>query len=456
MDSPRFDPKTATEYEIIARANEMIGRTLGELADTRWSREASAATNKGAAGTFIERYFGIQQNSEQAPDFEAAGVELKVVPVIVAGGQARRIKERTSVSMIDYKQLDRETWPTATVRKKINRVLFVFFEWRPDVPIREFRVRRAPLWSPSQRLLPILERDWTVVWQKNHRGLAHEISEADGLVFGAATKGASGAMREQPNAAIKAKSRAWALKPRLTLSILAAPSVDRQDEELLAQLHEEAGVDPVEALLARIETFVGRTPRELAGSHGIELPESKDRAALVIRGTLGLRARKLPPELEGLGLEIKTVPLGPGAEPYEAMSFPAFDHRELIGEEWGDSDLYARIQNVLVVPLYRENRDGELLDQKICRPFRWSADRDQVRGIRLEWERYRDLVAGGEANALPHESETTFVHVRTHGRDGGDTVEAPGGLIVGRKSFWLNRGFVRELVLSHSPDWKGF
>ncbi len=456
LDAPDFDPKTAGDYEIIARAEAMRGRTLGELADSRWAADVSSKLNKGGAGAIVERYFGIKPNSDQAPDFATAGVELKVCPLVMDGASAKRIKERTSVTMIDYLALDRETWPTASVRGKIARILFVFYGWRPDIPLGEMRVEAVKLWAPPETMLPILERDWLTVWHKNRNGLAHELSEGDGLILGAVTKGATGAMREQPHSPIPAKSRAWSLKPKLTWTIYSGTRGQDLESELIAKLLSEAPTDPVDALAHRLEPLVGLTITQVAEQHGIAPGMSKNRVSSVIRQAIGLRSKRLPEHLEALGLEIKTIPLGPNANPYEAMSFPAFDPRELADEDWEDSDLLASIQNMLLVPVYRDERRSDLMEQRLCKPFRWSADREQLSGIRAEWERFRDLFSSGKADALPTEAVTRFIHVRPHGRDGTDRVEAPGALVVPKQSFWLNREFVRELVLSHHSDWQGF
>jgi DNA mismatch repair protein MutH len=456
VDAPEFDPATATEYEILARAKRMQGRTLGELADSRWSAGVSSKHNKGGAGTIVERYFGISQNSEQAPDFRAAGIELKVCPLVMDGTVAKRVKERTSVTMIDYVSLDRETWETASVRPKIRRILFVFYAWLPDVPLGEMRVKAVRLWSPSEGLGPVLERDWRVVWQKNRAGKAHELSEGDGLVMGAVTKGATGGTRPQPYSDIPAKSRAWSLKPKLTWSIYSESVVPGREAELVEALRGRFEVDPVDELLARVEALVGRTLEKVALERRIVPGRGKSRAADVLRLAIGLRQKRMPSELEALGLTVKTVPMGPDAEPYEAMSFPAFDPRELVGEDWEDSDLLASISNMLVVPFFRGTRKEELLHQRVCRPFRWAPDREQLAGIRAEWERARDLILAGRVWSVPTESNTRFIHIRPKARNSHDRIEAPGGIRIVKQCFWLNREFVRELVLAHHTDWRGF
>ena len=51
-------------------------QTLGEIDKT-----GRIATGKGAIGTVVEEsWFGYKPNSKPTPDFEEAGVELKVTP----------------------------------------------------------------------------------------------------------------------------------------------------------------------------------------------------------------------------------------------------------------------------------------------------------------------------------------------------------------------------------------
>ena len=361
------------------------------------------------------------------------------------------------MTMIDFMALDTETWPTASVRAKIQRVLFVFYEWRAGVPVRDFVVRSVKLWSPPDWLMPYLERDWVAVWTKNHEGRAQEISEGDGLVLGAATKGATGGKREQPHSGEMVPSRAWSLKPKLTWTIFRDTQGESMDDALLSELRAAHPTDAVEQLLGRLVMLVGRTARDIGDSHGIvPSKRSKQAAVAVVREAVGLSAKRLPTALSSLGVEIKFFPVTPDGTPREAMSFPSFDHRELAEEEWEDSDLLARVQNMVLVPFLREQKGQALLDQRLCKPIHWSPDRDVLRVIRLEWERYRDLVAAGSADDLPHESETQCIHVRTKGQNNRDRVQAPGGLVVTKKAFWFNREFLREIVLSSHSDWRGF
>ncbi len=65
--------KYKTKQEVLIRGQEAVGKTLGEIDKT-----GRIATGKGAIGTVVEEsWFGYKPNTSR-PDFEEAGVELKV------------------------------------------------------------------------------------------------------------------------------------------------------------------------------------------------------------------------------------------------------------------------------------------------------------------------------------------------------------------------------------------
>ena len=130
------------------------------------------------------------------------------------------------------------------------------------------------------------------------------------------------------------------------------------------------------------------------------------------------------------------------------MSFPAFVHEELAFEEWDTSDLLGRLNRLLIVPIHRE-RGATLAESVLGRPFFWSPTEPELQGIAKEWAVVRDLVAAGQARSVPPASKTTFIHVRTHGRNAADRDQAPGGLDVAKKSFWLNDQFLVGVLRMH-------
>ena len=100
--------KYKTKAEVLARGQEAVGKTLGEIDKT-----GRIATGKGAIGTVVEEsWFGYKPNSNPAPDFEEAGVELKVTPYrqTPRGIQA---KERLVCDMLNYDEEYYKTFETS-------------------------------------------------------------------------------------------------------------------------------------------------------------------------------------------------------------------------------------------------------------------------------------------------------------------------------------------------------
>ena len=105
--------KYKTKAEVLARGQEAVGKTLGEIDKT-----GRIATGKGAIGTVVEEsWFGYKPNSNPAPDFEEAGVELKVTPYrqTPRGIQA---KERLVCDMLNYDEEYYKTFDEITQRLK--------------------------------------------------------------------------------------------------------------------------------------------------------------------------------------------------------------------------------------------------------------------------------------------------------------------------------------------------
>lgn len=449
----QFDGDSATEAEVLEYAKKLRGKRLRDVLPASGRVAESKPGDKGAVGQLVERAFGLARSSEQRPDFGNAGIELKVVP-LKRSSRSVRSKERTSVTMIDYGALVDETWQTAKVRRKIEKILFVFYYHVDKGNPLDTVIEETVLWRPQGELLPQIRSDWSVVRKKVLDGLAHEISEGDGRVLGAATKGAGGGkLVDQPrNQAVRAKPRAWALKPALTTWLYEEK---RAGKKPVISLRDALKLKPAEgfedAVLQRLESYEGRTLAEVAKLLGVPISKAKSAAAILVRRAIGVLDEKaLIREFKERGIQIKIVPLSPAGRPYEAMSFPKFDHMEVWKEEWEESDLLQQLDRMLVVPLVRAERKTPKERQVWGRAFFWSPSADQLNGIECEWRDYCRRIQAGEANKLPGASQTRYIHVRPHARDSRDTELAPRVGQVVKKCFWLNQDFIARVVAENN------
>jgi DNA mismatch repair endonuclease MutH len=450
-----FDPRTATETAIMARAEGLVGHPIKASLSRFRKVSETPRGDKGGFGLLVERYFNIAQNSESAPDFTAAAIELKSVPLMRrsrTGGF--RAKERTTVSMIDFHALVDERWETAAVRPKLVQILFVFFEHLPGRSVEEFPVLALELWRPDAALSYDLRRDWEVVHHKVDAGLAHEISEGDGVILGAATKGANAAKGvSQPRSPIPARSRAWALKASLTSALYDRIAGAGRRHGTLS-LRDELGLsleaDFESEVLTRLNRLAGRTLAEIADTIGADLSNAKGGANRIVRRALGIVDDRVRlKEFDDRGISIKTVPVAPDGSTYEAMSFPYFKYKEYAEERWEDSEFLSHIQRFLMVPILRSTRKTPLPDRVLGRAFFWSPSAKDLDTIRSEWTAIRDLIRAGRADDLPSYGATELIHARPHARDARDVDEAPGLGPLPRHCLWLNPSYTARIVREH-------
>ena len=442
-----FDYRTASEEEILAEAKRLRGRLLGSLPGATFTA-ASGATGRAEVGLAIEAHFGIPPNSSPLPDFPGAAIELKAVPLRVTG-RGLGVKERTVISLIDYMTLMGETWASASVRKKL-KILFVFFEHLDDHPKSSFPIRAVLLWEPDDRSEALLRADWERVFAKVRQGRAHELSESDGRIMGPCTKGATSlSRRPQPFGDQLAKPRAWALKSSFTWRLYQAISDATPAESLLEDLGlnaaEEFEVPFARSLLSLRERTVGDVGAEL----DVPPSDAKSYSAATVRrifGAKGFRTKIV--EFEEMGLTPRITRVRDDLMPYESLSFPAFRYHSLLEETWEDSDLLARIEYMLLIPIHGRMKSTPQKDCTLGVPVFWRPSADQLELIKQEWETYRIEIREHKADRLTPASETRAIHVRPHARDSRDTDEAPGlGQIV-KKSFWLNRPFVQQILMA--------
>jgi DNA mismatch repair endonuclease MutH len=415
-------------------ARTLVGRRLMDI-DPAAPMIPSSARTKGAVGRVYEQAFGIPQNSFPGADFPDAGIELKSVPIRIVG-DAARAKERISLAMIDFASLPAERWETARVRKKLDDLLLIFYRWDPLLPIARFETLVAEIWRPDAESLQQIRVDWEAVRAMVASGRRDEVSEGSTRLLGAATKGVGHG----------SVSRAWSLKQTFVGYIYR--SLAGQIAEVAGRVDADPGAAFERRIVTRIEPFVGRPLAEISTVVGRAGLGGKAASAQIVRALVGERGTGRHGEFERFGVETKTVPVDGRGRVIEAMSFPAFVHEELIYETWDASDLLARLNRILIVPVHRE-RGASLAEMRLGRPIFWSPSAIELDGIRREWERFRALIERGQAREMPKASETTYIHIRPKARDARDRDLAPGGFDVIKKCFWLNQPFLERVLAQH-------
>ena len=167
----------ATEEELLARAAQLAGKTLrqvaGELGMTVPVRLLHA---KGWIGTLMERCLGANAGSLPEPDFAEFGVELKTLPL----GKEGRPKESTYVCHVPLLPGPDTAWHNSLVKRKLSRVLWIPVEADPVIPVAGRRIGSAFLWSPDHRQENILRQDWEELMENIVLGRLDQVSARHG------------------------------------------------------------------------------------------------------------------------------------------------------------------------------------------------------------------------------------------------------------------------------------
>jgi DNA mismatch repair protein MutH len=211
-----------SERELLTRAWEVAGLTLGELGErVGVEMPAESARAKGIAGQILEKVLGASAASRAEPDFVGLGIELKTIPLDALG----KPRESTFVCSISLAAMADTDWEHSTVLKKLRRVLFVPIEAASATPLPARRVGRAYLWAPTTAEQRCLRTDWERLANMIAAGEVEQITGHLGEVLQVRPKAASGRSRrrapDEEGAVQWTMPRGFYLRPSFTEAVLA-------------------------------------------------------------------------------------------------------------------------------------------------------------------------------------------------------------------------------------------
>ena len=119
---------------IEAYAKRLVGKTLREMTDA--PKLADPHQRRGSFGNAMEKYyFKYKPNSDSAPDFPEAGLELKATPVKKVRKHKKDelvAKERLVIGNIDFMSIVNESFEGSHLLYKIPAILLVSYLYEKD------------------------------------------------------------------------------------------------------------------------------------------------------------------------------------------------------------------------------------------------------------------------------------------------------------------------------------
>lgn len=454
------DPRSIESY-----GEKLIGKTFAEVCKEDDMTQAMVVLEtidyeerhenkkrKGGLGELIEeRYFHYPANNDARPDFEKAGVELKVTPYKINRNGSISAKERLILTMIDYHTVVTEEFQNSHMWQKARLILLVYYLYKKEIKNRlDYRIGYVKLFSPPEQDVKIIEHDFYVIKEKIKAGKAHELSESDTLYLGAAPKaGTAQDRRKQPFSNELAKPRAFAFKSSYMTYVLNNYIIPGKVtyEAIIKDKTESSFEDYV---VDKINAYCGYTVNELCRKFKVDVDKKpKNLEAMLAYRMLGIKGNHAE-EFEKANIVVKTIRIENNNTIKEHMSFPTFKFKELVEEDWDDSTFgnYLRETRFLFV-VYKFDKNKEL-HFKGCQ-F-WNIPYKDLEGnVRNVWERTKKVLEAGlevkvhsgrHYNNFPKPSDDPVCHVRPHARNAQDTYELPDGRQFPKQCFWLNNSYI--------------
>ena len=342
--------KNYTEEEIKVISQSAIGKTFGELQkmkvntfkDNNYDKNDDEF-NKAFFGHLFETdVFGMNINSYSRPDFEEAGIELKVTPYKKNQDNTLSAKERLVLNIIDYMNEYKNTFETSHFLAKNSKLQIIWYLWEKDKKKEDLKITNELLYSFPNEDMPIIKKDWEYIIQKIKDGKAHEISEADTMYLGACTKGANKeSKREQPFSDIKAMQRAFCFKTSYMTGLVRKYIGNYNDVEKILKGFYNSFTDFIDNVVYK---YKGKTQSELMEELNID-SNAKNVFSMIISRMFNVKSKlKDTDEFTKANIIPKTIRVEPNGKIIESMSFPYFKFDEVMNTDFEDSNLKEELE----------------------------------------------------------------------------------------------------------------
>lgn len=334
-----MEEKYKTKEEVHNRALEVVGLSLDEL-----SVEGYNHSKKSSFGDAFENWFGKLPDSESKPDLEEAGVELKVTPFKKLKSGKFSAKERLVLNLINYNDLVHESFETSKFLHKNRTIELAFYENNPKVNKKEWFINAVVLYQMEKnpKDFEIIKQDWEKIYEFVHEGRAHELSEKYFQYLSPCTKSKNGSItRSQPHSDIPAKPRAFSFKSGFMTALLRDFVLgEKKCDSIIKDKYELKNKNIEEIIFEKFKPYIGKTVKELCeyfdvNSKSKSLNQLLTSAMLNLNGnhTINKKFGEIE-EFEKASIVVKTVQVNENNKNKEHMSFPKFNFKELVKEEW--------------------------------------------------------------------------------------------------------------------------
>lgn len=474
--------KNYTEQEIQILAKSTIGKSFSEIEKTfsknkEYNLEETTSyvmedtvpygnkkkkENKAYFGhTFETNVYDHDINSISAPDFEKAGIELKVTPYKRNKNNTLSAKERLVLNIINYMEEYKNTFYTSHFWYKNNKIQIIWYLFEPNVPKKDLKVTHEKLFTFPEEDLPTIINDWEFIINKIKEGKAHELSEADTMYLGACTKGTNGqTVRPQPCSSIMAKQRAFCLKQSYMTTIVRKYIGNYEDVEKILKNTKDTFADFVDNV---INKYKNKTQKELIQELNIE-PDTtaKNLNGMIVARMFNVKSNlRKTDEFQKANIVPKTIRVEEDGTIEQSMSFPCFSFIDIVNTDFENSDIKEELETTkyMFFVFKKDNKDYVFKGIKL-----WNMPQNLIEtNVKNMYDKTKEVILNGNivktirkdgkrVTNFPGMKENKVCHVRPHGQDSDDVLPLPvkdnftGLNEYTKHCFWINNKYLEEIL----------
>ncbi len=454
--------------EIELLASSAVGHSVNELAKMELiTVDKDTIKNKGGIGQIVETLlFGIENNGESEPDFMPAHIELKVTPYKEISKGQLSAKERLVLNIINYENEYKNTFESSHFYFKNKTIQLMWYLWEPNKDSKDFKITHQMILELEDNPdLVQIKKDWEYIINKIKAGKAHELSEADTMYLGACTKGAnSKSLRKQPFSNEMAMQRAFCFKNSYMTQLVRKYIGDYSSVESILKGTKLLFEDYIKKVT---DKYKGMSSKELIKEFGINGKSKNDLNRIVYRMFNVKSKLDDTEEFKKANIISKTIRVNPNGKIKESISFPAFKFKELVKQEWDNSELKEQLETTkFLFFIFRRKDDDYYFDG-----FKmWNMPETIINSIIKEfWKETISIIKNGVefsidrgivSNNLPGINHNGVMHVRPHANKAayklnngfelglihknGD--QLPNGDWMTKQSFWFNSSYIEKII----------
>lgn len=471
--------KNYTEQEIKVLAKSTIGKSFSEI-EKMFSKNREynikeknsyvmedtvpygnkKQENKAYFGhTFETNVYDYDINSTSAPDFEKAGIELKVTPYKRNKNNTLSAKERLVLNIINYMEEYKNTFYTSHFWYKNNKIQIIWYLFEPGIPKKDLKVTHEKLFTFPEEDLPTIINDWETIINKIKEGKAHELSEADTMYLGACTKGTNGqTVRIQPFSDIKAKQRAFCLKQSYMTVLVRKYIGNYADVERILKNTKYTFTEFVV-----IDKYKNKSQKELIQEFNIySNTTAKNLNGMIVARMFNVKSKfKKTDEFLKAKIVPKTIRVEENGTIKESMSFPYFSFTDIANTDFENSELKEELETTKYMFFVFKKSKNDYVFKGIKL---WNMPKNLIEtNVKSMYNKTKDVILSGNIvkfiredgrriTNFPGMKENKVCHVRPHGQDSDDVLPLPvkdnftGLTEYTKHCFWINNKYLEEIL----------